>query len=405
MAKAQQNQGTEYVALPKGALSGDFQGEPVSDEELAFDEFIAGMSAERMGELRVGKIKVEKDGTPIANSKGAHCFACPIDQFSYSGLLEHIRRRHGAGLYRVVGVEQGKRGLAFNRLIEIAEELAREDKPESPLQNPANMLESVGKIMAESAARTEALIARLSETRAAPVDPMDSMAKMAALFSTMMGSVSGMFKQQPAGGGTGDLLGQLETLVKLKELFGATGGGGDSDKESNFFDVVKAGLQSFGPALATLAVRGAQTPAPQLPAPAQPPIGTDPRSFAPQPFAPQPQPQPAAAPGSDEMASLKRQVDALVQNAKNGVDPGVLANTILDLTPDEKLDDLGDMLEAPDMIEKMASLNPEVQNYRDFFEKLRKALLDLLGEPAADTLAPNAGQSAGPQGPTGAATA
>jgi hypothetical protein len=231
---------------------------------------------------------------------------------------------------------------------------------------------------------------------------MDQITKLAGVLATVMGVMP-----KPVQSSTPDLLGHLETLVKLKELFGATGGGGDSDKESNFFDVVKAGLQSFGPALATLAVRGAQTPAPQLPAPAQPPIGTDPRQFSqpyPQPY-PQPQPQPAPAPGSEEMASLKRQVDALVQNAKNGVDPGVLANTILDLTPDEKLDDLGDMLEAPDMIEKMASLNPEVQNYRDFFEKLRKALLDLLGEPEPATVAPNAGQSAGPQGPTGAATA
>ena len=402
MAKAQQNQGTEYVALPKGTLSGDF-GEPVSDEELAFDEFIAGMSAERMGELRIGKIKVEKDGTPIANSKGAHCFACPIDQFTYSGLLEHIRRRHGAGLYRVVGVEAGKRGLAFNRLIEIAEELASNDRPDSPLQNPANMLESVGKIMAESAARTEALISRLSESKPAAVDPMDSMMKMATMFSTMMGSMSGMFKGNTGGGGTGDLLGQLETLVKLKELFGSTGGGGDSDKESNFFDVVKAGLQSFGPALATLAVRGAQTPPAQLPAP-NPHVG-QPLAGQPSQF-PQPQPQPAAAPGSEEMASLKRQVDALVQNAKNGVDPAVLANTILDLTPDEKLDDLGDMLEAPDMIEKMAALNSEVNNYRDFFEKLRKNLLDLLGEATTDTLAPNTALSGGPAaGGTGAPTA
>lgn len=382
MAKGSQDRTTEYVALPKGSISQLDGDEPVTDEELAFDEFIAGMSAERMGELRIGKIKIEKDGTPLANSKGAHCFSCPIDQFTYSGLLEHIRRRHGAGLYRVVGIEAGKRGLAFNRLIEIAEELNPQTPTESPLSNPANYLESVGKIMAESAARTEALIARLTESKPAAVDPMDSMMKMASMFSMMMKSMAeGVVKPANAP----DLLGQLETLAKLKELFGNMGDGG-SDKESNFFDVVKAGLQSFGPALAALAVRGAQSATPALPLPtlpSQPPIGSDPRSFA-------PQPAPAAAPaGNDPMlAKLKNQVGILVANAKSGADPVQVAQMILEMTPDDKLDDLGEMLDAPDMVDKMATLNPEVQNYRTFFEQLRAQLLALLDTTEPDTLAP-----------------
>lgn len=103
------------------------------------------------------------------------------------------------------------------------------------------------------------------------------------------------------------------------------------------------------------------------------------------------------------LATLKNQVDILVTNAKNGADPGQLADLILRMTPDNKIDDLGAMLDAPDMVDKMASLNPEVQNHRDFFEKLRAALLSLLEPADADTLAPNAGQSAGPPGPSGAA--
>ena len=391
MAKTTERQGTEYVALPKGSIDALNNEEPVTDEELAFDEFIAGMSAERMGELRVGKIKVARDGTPVANTRSAHCFSCPIDQFTYSGLVDHIRSKYGAGLYRVVGVETGKRGLIFNRLLEIAEELNPE-KPDqnSTLQNPANVLESVGRIMAESQARTEGLIQRLTEARPATVDPMDQITKLAGVLATVMGVMP-----KPTQAAAPDLLGQLETLLKLKELFGASGGGGDSDKESNFFDVVKAGLQSFGPALATLAVRGAQAPAPALPPP-QPPIGTDPRQFV-----PQPQPVTPAPPAQGDPA-MKRQIDALVMNAKNGADINELAQTILNLTPDDKLDDLGDMLEAPDMVDKMALVNPEVQNYRDYFEKLRAALLALLDDAPADTLPPNQQPAAGG---TGAPTA
>src|SRR5262245_11706726 len=392
MAKTQQREGTEYVALPKGSIETLNDGEPVTDEEAAFDEFIAGMSAERMGELRVGKLKLGKDGTPTVNTKGQHCFACPIDQFTYSGLLEHIRNRFGGGLYRVVGIEQGKRGLQFNRLIEIAEELPSQKPGESShLQNPSNVFESVGRLMAESAARTEALIGRLTETRPAAVDPMDGLQKMATVFATMMGVV-----QKPAGNTGAELLVQLETFDKIKSLFGGgegKGDGGGGENGAEFMDVIKAGIQSFGPALGALASQRMQQPS--QPAAALPPPQPYP-AFVP-PHVPQPQPQPAAAPaGNDPMqAQLKSQVDILVSNAKNGADPAQLADLILRMTPDDKIDDLGNMLDAPDMVDKMAALNPEVQNYRDFFEKLRAALLALLEPADATTLPPNGAPPAG----------
>lgn len=94
-------------------------------------------------------------------------------------------------------------------------------------------------------------------------------------------------------------------------------------------------------------------------------------------------------------AQLKSQVDILVSNAKNGADPAQLADLILRMTPDDKIDDLGNMLDAPDMVDKMAALNPEVQNYRDFFEKLRAALLALLEPADATTLPPNGAPPAG----------
>lgn len=103
------------------------------------------------------------------------------------------------------------------------------------------------------------------------------------------------------------------------------------------------------------------------------------------------------------LATLKNQVDILVTNAKNGADPGQLADLILRMTPDDKIDDLGAMLDAPDMVDKMASLNPEVQNHRDFFEKLRAALLSLLEPADATTLPPNGALSGGPAGSSSAA--
>jgi hypothetical protein len=394
--------GTEFIALPAGSIEdGELLGDELTDEENAFNEFRTGFGAEKMGELRVGKLKLGKDGAPIANSKSAHCFSCPIDRYNFSELLEYIREHYGSGVFRVVGIESGKRGVVFNKLVEIAEDRGPRPAADSALQNPNNMFESVGKIMAESQARTEALIARLTERQpvALPLDPMESMTKMAALFGSLMQSMAAAIPKPATTGGTGDILDQAEKLLKLKELLSGSGGN-DSGTESNFYDVVKAGLQSFGPALATLAVRGAQqTQPPALAAPESPQVistQTAAPSYA--------KPGPVPKQGDPAMASFKRQVDTLVQNAKLGVDPATLAGTILDLTPDEKLDDLEAMLQAPDMIEKMAALNPEVQTYRTFFDSLRAALLGLLAETVEDTLAPVQGSTAEPAGSSGAPT-
>lgn len=404
MAKRPENQarGTEFIALPAGQVADAELEDDRTDEERSFDEFITGLGAEKMGELRVGKLKLAKDGSPLANARSAHCFSCPIDQFNFSELLEYIRSRHGAGLYRVVGIASGRRGVAFNRIIEIAEDLGPpQSKPsQDPAQNPAALLESFSRMMAESSARTEALISRLTERQQSQPqsDPAESFMKMAALFQGMIASLVPVFQGKPAGGGD-DLLGQLEKLAKIKELLGGGDGGGGA--EANFYDVVKTGLQSFGPALAALAVRNAQMPTQETPALAAPPQTVIPAA-APNSNANYNKPAPGRSPTPQTdpaMANFKRQVDTLVQNAKMNVDPLQLAETIVDLTPDDKIDALGDMLDAPDMIEQMAKLNSEVNNYRPFFESLRKALLDLLEDDGADTLpAPGTQETPGPAG-------
>lgn len=400
MAKRAENQrGTEFIALPAGTIEdGELLGDELTDEESAFNEFRVGFGSEKMGELRVGKLKLGKDGAPIATSKSAHCFSCAVDRYSFSELLEYIRENYGAGVFRIIGIESGRKGVVFNKLIEIAESVSpKAPASETPLQNPANVFESAAKIMAESAARTEALIARLSESRqAAPVlDPMDMMTKMAGLFSSIMGVAP-----RPAAAASDDLLGQLEKLAKIKDLLGGFGGGGGDDKESNFYDVVKAGLTSFGPALAALAVRGAQQS--QTPALSQPDQVVIPATRpAPGNYD---KPGPTRQTVSQGDPAMKKQIDVLVQNAKMGVSPSMLAQTILDMTPDEKIDDLGAMLDDPQMIDKMAQLNPEVSTFRDFFDKLRTALLALLDEGEADTLPPDQAPAQGSADDSGAAT-
>ena len=396
MARSDKPSGQEYIALPSGTLrDAELLEDELNDEETAFNEFRTGFGAEKMGELRVGKLKLGRDGAPIANSKSVHCFSCAVDRYNFSELLEYIREHYGSGVFRIVGIESGRKGVVFNKLVEIAEDKGPKTGPqESPLQNPQNLFESVGRIMAESQARTEALIARTLETRTiptAPVDPMDTMAKMATLMATLMGVMP-----KPA---ADDLLGSLEKLAKVKELLGTFSGDGGNGggAEANFYDVVKTGLQSFGPALATLAMRNTQI-APQTPALA-PPAPVAPPNTAANYDKPNGR-QPGQEQGNIAMESLKRQIGALIMNAKLGATPDQVANMVLDSTPDDKLDALANMIEDPACVDKMAQLNPDVQNYRDFFNQLRAALMALLTEDEPATLAAGAAadHSASPPG-------
>ena len=78
------------------------------------------------------------------------------------------------------------------------------------------------------------------------------------------------------------------------------------------------------------------------------------------------------------MRAMKPQVDILVNNAKVGVAPDAMAQTVVDLTPKDKLNDLYEFIGADNCIERLTALNPEVQNYLPFFEQLRNRVKYLL---------------------------
>jgi hypothetical protein len=68
----------------------------------------------------------------------------------------------------------------------------------------------------------------------------------------------------------------------------------------------------------------------------------------------------------------------LLANAKAGVDPIDMANTVLDMTPESQLDKLYAFISDTHCIEKMAAVNSEVRTYTDFFSRLRNELINQL---------------------------
>jgi hypothetical protein len=61
---------------------------------------------------------------------------------------------------------------------------------------------------------------------------------------------------------------------------------------------------------------------------------------------------------------------------------------VVNMTPEDKLNDLYEMIAAENCIERLIKLNPEVQNYLPFFEALRVRIKWLLLPEEEQTIIP-----------------
>jgi hypothetical protein len=376
-----------FIAMTDGEVidGTDFE---ISDEEKAFADFRNSLEAgEEMASVRVSKIpKNNVTGHPT-NAKSIYCFAYPVDQHTFESLCEFIRDNYGGGLYRLIGTRKGKKGSAFNQILEIAEPMQKKNN-EPPGQNPGSVFDSVARLLGESQQRTEEMLMRMSAARPAGVpaaDPAAMMAQTMQLFTGMIGALAPIFggaKAAPAG----DFMSEIQKYAAIKSLFdGLKGdGGGMSDKESNFYDVVTQGMKTFAPLIANAlpgAIPGAAPAYPQLTAPAgAPTIPAAPFAGVPTANGAPVAPAAGASPLSAEDMRIKEQVDLLVSNARAGANPDSLADVIFRMTPDDKLEQLDGFIRGAHVIEHMAFLNPEVRQFHSFFQALRESLIRILDE-------------------------
>lgn len=386
MASRQGREPQSFVAVPEVEhLDADYE---VSDEEKAFENFRNSLDAgSDMAQIRISKVPEVGRGNPMA-SRTIYCFAAPIDRYTFEELCEYIRENYGGGLFRIVGTKKGHKGAAFNQLVEIAEVVKKKaDGSASP--SVSAIMESVSTMIDQASQRTEALLARFGPTAptAPAVDPV-------ALFERSLGIVSGlMARMQPAAPPPGNtLMEQIMMLGKIKEVFGGgfvDGGGGSS--EANFWDAITTGMKQFGPALTALAAQKAGG-APALGAPALIPPTTMMPTNGPSPTLPR---QPNPAPEVQIVNPIKRQVDMLLVYAKGGTSAEDLADTVLNMTPDDKLADLKTFISRPTVVDEMIAANPEVANYRVYFDTLKVKLLEFIAEIERE---PTAAQNDDPAG-------
>lgn len=359
-----------------------------SEEAQAFRKFAEEMRhADKYAKITVWREPQTSDGQR-GQRKLTYLFECGLDQYEFSQIMNKVRDEYGSGIYRLQGRDPAGQML-FNRAFAVEAPVPRE-KPDAGQQpfNPTDLLQSFNNALLEQQQRMEATLARVLATNKpqSGMDQMQQMATMIALFKEMTGAFSGVPSAKPV-----SIMDELEKLTKLREaLKGLSGEGGDGEGgEKNIHDTIGTVVETFAPMLtAGFQQMMTQNPRRALPRPqAQPTAG--------QP-AVTPNPPPRQRPRAEgDAVQLSTQVAILVQNAKAGIDPGQMADTILSMTPDEKLEALKGFIESADVLDRMKAVNPAVAQFEQWFTAVRDSLRDyfkteyLQDSALGDNLAPS----------------
>lgn len=398
---------------------------PLDDDvEAAFKAWQGGFEdSETPGQIRAFKVPLDSDGRASHSAQNQIRLGnWPVDQYSFDELCNKLMRDYMDAsemtmAVRLIGTETGKSGVRFNKIVTLRR------ANQTPQTSTAK--DSVAEILRAMQENNAAMMRAVAEMRgpnvtAQSTDNMQQMMQFAAMMRTMMEPMTTMFAammgRNPASspGPSSDLKGLVETLVALDDLRGSRGGG-DSGGDGTA-TIVKAVADVASPLLQMAAKaqparralpKPQMAPAPQpLPNPMTPPVATPPQAQAPagidlsrpstvqvSPFAPGPDIQapsnPIANQESQQMfAEMKKQVDALVEMARNGADPNAVGDLFFDqqmmLLDDENYAKLAGTIEGANFLNQISIYNTGVREQLAFFEALKKRIMERVHEADAE---------------------
>lgn len=377
-----------------------------SDEEMAYAKFRSEM-ADHSQQPKLTVYAQPADSMGRNATRGQEfLFDCDLDEYEFTQLLARLRDQYGTGRYRLIA-RDGTGGFLFNRGVTIRAPKKPEESANAP-QNPADMFEHFARIMEQQQARTEQLVQRLmAGQKSGGLFEGGGMEQFALMFG-MIEKIASVFSGKAV---QTDIVAEFQKLAALKETMAGLFDGGDGGAGKGLHDTLTETIRTLGP----LFVEGARQQSQQAPR-------RDPaRLQAPQPAPVQParpQPQPQQNPSerqamSEQEQELIAKVTLLVNLAAAKMDPENVADMILDQTADEALPALKEFVEAPDVLDRMMAVNPQVFQHTQWFTGLRDSLRDYFANEYANppeenlqsenppaTLAPSDASAA----PSGAAT-
>jgi len=341
-------QDAEYIEV--------IDGEEDEDQQL---DALEGMISEFQGAADA-VVNVYRQGE---GKNMSFLFRTNPGEMSGGEIMEKCRDRFGTGDYRV-HIRKGPR-LVANKPFSVE---AEKDDEIEPAKNGGLDTMAFITMMQESNKQTmtmftEAMRAFASNQNNAPV--FDPVAAQASLMS-QLASLKQMSEPKDQSKDAVAML--IQGLTLAKEL-------GPKDGETNSSDILLEGIKQFAPALTNAAqqiqARGPGNPA--LPAPGDPQANAD-------------------ADREREMGlrqvMMRQQLGFLVQNAAADKNAELYAELLLDQLG-EKI--VLDFIATPDAMDKLIAINPDVGNYRPWFEALRGSILELTADTGdTEVIAPDA---------------
>lgn len=355
-----------------------------TDEELAYAKFRAEMSdSQQLAKLSVYAQPTDSMGRSAQRGHD-FLFDCDLDEYEFTQLLAKLRDEYGSGRYRLIA-RDGNGAYLFNRGVTVR---APKPKPSEPGTNPqpnaSDMFDRFARIMDQQEQRMEARMQRfMGNNKSGGMfgdgSSMENFAMMFGMVQKMAEIFSGNSKPI-------DIVKEFQRMAELRDtmrgMFDLDGGGGGK----GLHDTMTEALKIFGPMLVEGAKQTRQGP------PRRDPARLESPQAQPQPRKPNPSERPAM---TDEQKAFAQRVNLLVNLAAAGTNPETIADSVLDQTTDDDLPALKAFVEAPDVLEKMAAINPAVNQFSQWFATLRDSLRDyfqneyLQSEPDGDTLAPS----------------
>ncbi len=330
-------QDAEYIEV--------IDGEEDEDQQL---DALEGMISEFQGAADA-VVNVYRQGE---GKNMSFLFRTNPGEMSGGEIMEKCRDRFGTGDYRV-HIRKGPR-LVANKPFSV--EAEKDDEIEPAKNGGLDMLAFIT-MMQENNKQTmtmftEAMKAFAGSQNNAPV--FDPVAAQASLMQ-QLASLKQMSEPKDQSKDAVAML--IQGLTLAKEL-------GPKDGETNSSDILLEGIRQFAPALTNAAqqiqARGPGNAA--LPPPGDPQANAD-------------------ADREREMGlrqvMFRQQLGFLVQNAANGKNPELYAELLLDQLGEKVV---LEFIAQPDALDRLIATNPDVGNYRGWFEALRGSILELTAD-------------------------
>lgn len=409
------------------------------DVQAAFDNWRSGLEdSESPGSVRVFRVPLDAQGNASHSASGQiRLGTWPVDQYTFDTLCdkcvkEFMLPAESMMAVRLIGTMTGKSGVRFNKIVVL-------QRPNTLAPPPAVGKDGVSEIMRAIQESNAAMFRMIQEMKG--VTPatdggssmhqmMQTVAMMQALnkpMSDMMGPMLAALAGRPLpGAAPGSMKETIETMMLLDKFMGRRGGGGSVEPDWMKMTTAVAGvakpLLEMAVANQTQSTRTRKTlaaptpqaaPIPQA-APVQPvhvarPTYNDPNGNPTPPPAGVDLSQPSALPpGSlspgpnigvpsthipaggtpqetqNMFAEMKRQIDALVDVARNGTDPVAVADMFYDQTMADMEDDdyskLAGFVESEKFMGSIAIYNAKVHEHTEWFAKLRAQLVARITE-------------------------